>query len=128
VVFDVFGTVVDWHGSLVRELAVLAPQVDGDAFARAWRDGYQPAMQRVREGGRGWTVLDALHREILDGLLPRFGLDHWGEAERDHLNRAWHRLRPWPDSVRGLERLRRRFMVCPLSNGNLGLLADMAKA
>ncbi len=128
VVFDVFGTVVDWHGSLVRELAALAPQVDGDAFARAWRDGYQPAMQRVREGGRGWTVLDTLHREILDGLLPRFGLSHWSEAERDHLNRAWHRLRPWPDSVRGLERLRRRFMVSPLSNGNLGLLADMAKA
>lgn len=128
VVFDVFGTVVDWHGSIVRELAVLAPQVDGDAFARAWREGYQPAMQRVRGGERGWVALDTLHREILDGLLPRFGLEHLAEDERRHLNRVWHRLAPWPDSVDGLQRLRQRFMVSPLSNGNLGLLAHMAKA
>ncbi|WP_245783768.1 haloacid dehalogenase type II [Paracidovorax konjaci] len=128
VVFDVFGTVVDWHGSIVRELAALAPQVDGDAFALAWRAGYQPAMQRVRSGERGWVALDTLHREILDGLLPRFGLAYWDGAARDHLNRAWHRLQPWPDSVGGLQRLRQRFMVSPLSNGNLGLLANMAKA
>lgn len=125
--FDVFGTVVDWHGSLVRELAQLAPQVDGDAFARAWRAGYQPAMARVRSGELGWTRIDDLHRMILDGILPRFGLDHLDEAARQHLNRAWHRLDPWPDTVAGLQRLRQRFTLVTLSNGNLGLLTAMAK-
>jgi 2-haloacid dehalogenase len=100
--FDVFGTVVDWHGSLVRELQVLAPQVDGNAFALAWRAGYQPAMQRVRSGELGWTRIDELHRIILDDLLPRFGLSHFDEAQRQHLNRAWHRLDPWPDVLEGL--------------------------
>lgn len=126
-VFDVFGTVVDWHGSLVRELAALAPAVDGDAFALAWRAGYQPAMEQVRSGAQGWTRLDELHRSILDGLLPRFGLDHLDEAARQQLNRAWHRLDAWPDSVAGLTRLKQRFTLCSLSNGNLGLLTDMAK-
>lgn len=125
--FDVFGTVVDWHGSLVRELAQLAPQVDGDAFALAWRSGYQPAMARVRSGELGWTRIDDLHRMILDGILPRFGLDHLDEAARQHLNRAWHRLDPWPDTVAGLQRLRRRYTLVTLSNGNLGLLTAMAK-
>ena len=125
--FDVFGTVVDWHGSLVREMAALHPQVDGDAFALAWRAGYQPAMQRVRSGQQGWTRIDELHRQVLDGILPRFGLGHLGEAERRHLNLAWHRLAAWPDSVAGLARLKARHMVVSLSNGNLGLLADMAK-
>lgn len=92
--FDVFGTVVDWHGSIVRELAVLAPAVDGPAFARAWRAGYQPAMQRVRSGDRGWVALDTLHREILDGILPAFGLETLDEAARARLNQVWHRLDP----------------------------------
>jgi len=125
--FDVFGTVVDWHGSIVRELQRLAPQVDGDAFALAWREGYQPAMQRVRSGELGWTCIDDLHRLILEGLLPRFGLSHLSPAEREHLNRVWHRLDPWPDVLAGLSRLKARYLITPLSNGNIGLLAQMAK-
>lgn len=126
-VFDIFGTVVDWHGSIVREMTAAHPQVDADAFALAWRAGYQPAMEAVRSGGRGFVKLDGLHREILDGILPRFGLGHLGEADRAGLNRVWHRLAAWPDSVAGLTRLKARFTICSLSNGNLGLLTDMAK-
>ncbi len=125
--FDIFGTVVDWHGSIVREMQSLHPQVDAEAFALAWRAGYQPAMQRVRSGELGWTLIDDLHRMILDELLPRFGLAHLSEDERRHLNKAWHRLDAWPDSVAGLTRLKSRFTICTLSNGNLGLLVDMAK-
>ncbi len=126
-VFDVFGTVVDWHGSIVREVQALYPQIDADAFAAAWRAGYQPAMQRVRSGELGWTLIDDLHRMVLEALLPRFGLTHLSEAERDHLNRVWHRLDPWPDAVAGLLRLKARHTICTLSNGNLGLLTNMAK-
>jgi 2-haloacid dehalogenase len=125
--FDIFGTVVDWHGSLVRELAQLQPQVDGDAFARAWRAGYKPAMARVMSGELGWTLIDDLHRIILDAILPQFGLEQLDEAARQHLNRAWHRLDPWPDAVPGLLRLKRKYLLCSLSNGNLGLLTRMAK-
>jgi 2-haloacid dehalogenase len=125
--FDVFGTVVDWHGSIVRELAALDPQVDGDAFALAWRAGYQPAMARVRSGELGWTRIDELHRMILDEILPRFGLEHLSQDERAHLNRVWHRLDPWPDAVAGLTRLKARYTIAPLSNGNIGLLTHMAK-
>src|SRR3954464_13518242 len=85
--FDIFGTVVDWHGSIVREIAQLYPSVDGNAFALAWRAGYKPAMARVMSGELGWTLIDDLHRMILDGILPQFGLAHLGEAERRHLNR-----------------------------------------
>jgi 2-haloacid dehalogenase len=125
--FDFFGTVVDWHGSIVRELQALHPQVDADAFALAWRAGYQPAMQRVRSGELGWTLIDDLHRLVLDGLLPRFGLGHLDQDQRRHLNRVWHRLDPWPDTVAGLTRLKQRHTVCTLSNGNIGLLTNMAK-
>ena len=125
--FDIFGTVVDWHGSIVREVQALYPQVDANAFALAWRAGYQPAMARVRSGELGWTRIDELHRLILDGLLPQFGLTHLSEAERVHLNRVWHRLDAWPDSVAGLTRLKQRFTICSLSNGNLGLLTNLAK-
>ncbi len=125
--FDVFGTVVDWHGSIVREMRALAPQVDGDAFALAWRAGYQPAMQRVRSGELGWTRIDDLHRLILEELLPQFGLAFLDESQRQHLNRIWHRLDPWPDGVEGLRRLKKRFIITPLSNGNLSLLTHMAK-
>jgi 2-haloacid dehalogenase len=125
--FDIFGTVVDWHGSISREVQALYPQVDADAFALAWREGYQPAMQRVRSGELGWTRIDDLHRMVLDDLLPRFDLANLGEAERDHLNHVWHRLDPWPDTVRGLTRLKARHTICSLSNGNLGLLTNMAK-
>lgn len=126
-VFDIFGTVVDWHGSIVAEVGSRYPKVDADAFALAWRAGYQPAMEAVRSGGRGFVKLDVLHREILDGILPRFGLEHLGEAERAELNRVWHRLAAWPDSVAGLTRLKARFTIASLSNGNIGLLTAMAK-
>jgi 2-haloacid dehalogenase len=125
--FDIFGTVVDWHGSIEREVRALYPQVDADAFALAWRAGYQPAMQRVRSGELGWTLIDDLHRMVLDQILPRFGLAHLGEDERRHLNRVWHRLDAWPDSVEGLTRLKRRYTITSLSNGNIGLLTAMAK-
>ncbi len=125
--FDIFGTVVDWHGSIVKEVSALYPQVDANAFALAWRAGYQPAMSRVRSGELGWTRIDELHRLILDDLLPRFGLQHLSETERVHLNRVWHRLDAWPDSVEGLTRLKSKYTICSLSNGNLGLLTNMAK-
>lgn len=131
-VFDVFGTVVDWRASIVREGEALAAakgwrHVDWPAFADAWRAGYQPAMQRARGGEIPWTNIDGLHRVILDGLIPRFGLDSLSELERDHLNRVWHRLAPWPDALAGLRRLKSRFVISTLSNGNIALLVNMAK-
>jgi 2-haloacid dehalogenase len=129
--FDVFGTVVDWRGSIVREGRALGRarrlEVDWPAFADAWRAGYRPAMDRVRRGKLPWTNLDALHREILDKLLPRFGIRGLTAAEKEHLNRVWHRLRPWPDAVRGLRRLKTRYVIATLSNGNVALLTNMAK-
>lgn len=125
--FDIFGTVVDWHGSIAAEMARLHPEVDGDAFALAWREGYRPAMARVMAGELGWTRIDELHRLILDDILPRFGLGGLDEASRRELNRVWHRLDPWPDSVAGLTRLKKRFTLATLSNGNIGLLTNMAK-
>jgi 2-haloacid dehalogenase len=130
-VFDVFGTVVDWRGSIVREgearSAARGRSVDWGAFADAWRAGYQPAMEPVRSGAAAWRTIDQLHREILDRLLPRFGLDDLDEAERARLNAVWHRLDPWPDSVAGLQRLKQGFVIATLSNGNVSLLVDMAK-
>ena len=125
--FDIFGTVVDWHGSIMREVQALYPHVDANAFALAWRAGYQPAMARVRSGELGWTRIDELHRLILETLLPQFDLLHLNEAERSHLNRVWHRLEAWPDSVAGLQRLKKKYTICSLSNGNIGLLTNMAK-
>ncbi len=124
--FDVFGTVVDWHGSIAAEVARLGLPVDGGAFALAWRAGYAPAMQQVRSGALPWTNIDGLHRRILDGLLAEHGLA-MDEAARQHLNRIWHRLQPWPDSVPGLLRLKRHYTITTLSNGNLSLLVAMAK-
>jgi 2-haloacid dehalogenase len=125
--FDIFGTVVDWHGSIAREVAHLDPKVDADAFALAWRAGYKPAMARVMSGELGWTLIDDLHRMILDQILPQFGLDHLDEAPRRNLNRVWHRLDPWPDTVQALQRLKSKYIICTLSNGNIGLLTRMAK-
>ena len=125
--FDTFGTVVDWHGGIAREIQALHPEVDAAAFASAWRAGYQPAMQRARSGEIAWTNIDGLHRVILDELIPRFGLDPLPEAERDRLNRVWHRLDPWPDAVAGLRRLKSRYVISTLSNGNIALLVNMAK-
>ena len=126
IAFDVFGTVVDWHGSVMREVAAMDLDVDGAEFARAWRAGYQPAMAQVMERGE-WIILDVLHRRILDRVLDDFGLASLDEEQRRHLNRAWHRLDPWPDAVEGLVRLKSKFMITSLSNGNIGLLAEMAK-
>jgi 2-haloacid dehalogenase len=125
--FDVFGTVVDWHGSIAREMAANYPHVDGHAFALAWRAGYQPAMRRVMAGELPWTLIDDLHRLILDSIMPDFGLSHLPEAERARLNRVWHRLDAWPDVVEGLTRLKKRFVICTLSNGNLNLLTRLSK-
>lgn len=129
--FDVFGTVVDWRGSVAREAATMfgprGIERDWDAFARAWRAGYQPAMEAVRRGRRPWTRLDDLHRENLLEVLAAFDITSLDEGEIDHLNRAWHRLDPWPDAVPGLERLKRRFVLATLSNGNVALIVAMAK-
>jgi 2-haloacid dehalogenase len=125
--FDIFGTVVDWHGSIAREVDAMQLGVGGDEFALAWRAGYKPAMQRVMSGDLGWTLIDDLHRMILGDILDKFGVRHLDEAQKKHLNKVWHRLEPWPDSVRGLTRLKSKFTICTLSNGNIGLLADMAK-
>ena len=130
-VFDVFGTVVDWRGSIIREGRALGEKkridIDWIAFTDAWRAGYKPAMQRVRSGDLPWTHIDVLHRMILDDLVQRFNLKKLTEADKAHLNLVWHRLKPWPDSVRGLKRLKRRFVIGTLSNGNVSLLANMAK-
>ncbi len=126
--FDVFGTVVDWHGSLVKEIERLNLDVDSSEFALAWRAGYAPAMQKVRSGELEWTLLDDLHRMILDEILLQFGLTTLSESQKQHLNKAWHRLEAWPDSVEGLQRLKSQYIICTLSNGNIGLLANMAKA
>jgi 2-haloacid dehalogenase len=129
--FDVFGTCVDWREGVAREVAAAAARlgvaVDARQFADAWRGLYQPSMEEVRSGRRAWTILDVLHRESLDALLPRFGLAGLDETARAGLNRAWHRLDPWPDVVPGLTRLRTRYVIGPLSNGNVALLTNMAK-
>jgi 2-haloacid dehalogenase len=132
-VFDVFGTVVDWRSGIAREAAVFlarhAPAADPEAFADAWRQRYAPSMEEVRAGRRPFTRLDVLHRESLSAILPKFGVDPSGvpALELDTLNFAWHRLDPWPDCVPGLQRLRRRFIIAPLSNGNIRLMLDIAK-
>ena len=129
--FDVFGTVVDWRGSLIAEGADFSRsrhvQVDWAKFADRWRAGYGPAMNLVRTGKLPWMKIDQLHRRILDQLLEEFHVTGLTEADKDHLNRAWHRLRPWPDAVEGLTRLKRKFIIATLSNGNVSLLANMAK-
>jgi len=130
-VFDVFGTVVDWRGSIIREGVALGRskklKVDWPAFADAWRAGYRPAMGRVRSGELPWTKIDDLHRLILDDLLLRFPLGRLAGEDIDHLNRVWHRLKPWPDARAGLARLKRRHVIATLSNGNVALLTNMAK-
>ena len=130
-VFDVFGTVVDWRGSIIREGEALSAakgwRVDWRGLADAWRQGYQPAMARAMRGEIAWANIDALHRGILDEVRPRFGLAELNESEVEQLNRVWHRLVPWPDVQDGLQRLKARFVISTLSNGNVSLLVDMAK-
>ena len=130
-VFDVFGTVVDWHGSVAREVRRLAREkglrVNAVKFAKAWRAGYRPAMDRVRRGEAPFEKIDVIHRAILEDVLKQFKVTALTEDEKAHLNRVWHRLKPWPDSARGLKRLKARFIIATLSNGNTGLLVNMAK-
>ncbi len=131
IAFDVFGTVVDWYGGIAAEAERLLPGVEGGAFALAWRAGYQPAMKSVMErlaaGEGGFTLLDELHMGILEGVLRDFGVEQLDAARKRELNKAWHRLPAWPDAVDGLARLKRKYIVCTLSNGNIGLLTEMAK-
>jgi 2-haloacid dehalogenase len=130
-VFDVFGTLVDWRSSIAREardiLSPLGVSVDWEAFADAWRDQYQPAMSEVRNGRLPFSKLDVLHRRNLDVILRDFDLDRIDESTRVHLHLAWHRLDAWPDVASGLARLRKRFLVAPCSNGNISLMIDLAR-
>ena len=130
-VFDVFGTVVDWRSTVIREGEALGRKkhldVDWAAFADAWRSRYAPSMDRVRNGEIPWTNLDALHRASLEELLEEFGVEGLSEGEKDLFNRVWHRLDPWPDAVEGLARLKERYIISPLSNGNVALLVNLAK-
>jgi len=129
--FDVFGTVVDWRTSIAREaaaaLAGRGVERDWYAFADAWRARYQPAMEAVRSGRRSWTRLDVLHRENLLEVLREFAIEDLSAAAIDELNRAWHRLDPWPDVVAGLTRLKRRFILAPLSNGDVAIMIAIAR-
>lgn len=136
IVFDTFGTVVDWRGSIIAEgeawgktLSGKNPglKVDWARFADRWREGYAPSMNKVRKGELPWTKLDALHRMVLEEILKEFKISGLSEAEKDHWNRVWHRLKPWPDSVPGLARLKKKYTIAPLSNGNVSLLTDMGK-
>lgn len=129
--FDVFGTVVDWRSGVIRDVTAAAARagvtVDAARFADRWRAGYRPAMDLVRSGQLPWTKLDDLHRRVLGELATEFGLAGLPAAELDWLNACWHRLDPWPDSVPGLTRLRRRYVLATMSNGNVALLVNMAR-
>jgi len=130
-IFDTFGTVVDWRGSIIEEGNAWGKAkgltIDWARFADRWRSGYAPAMDRVRKGELPWTKLDDLHRMLLEELLKEFRIEGLSEAEKDQWNRVWHRLKPWPDSVAGLKRLKKKYTIAPCSNGNVALLKDMAK-
>lgn len=129
--FDVFGTVVDWRTSISADLEQwsipLGITRDWEAFAQDWRALYQPAMARVRNGQRSYVRLDVLHRESLDSLLPRYELEFLSANQRDHVNRVWHRLQPWSDVLSGLQQLKPHFILATLSNGNIELMVNMAR-
>jgi 2-haloacid dehalogenase len=129
--FDVFGTLVDWRGGVATGAEhLLAPRgyaLDWLAFADAWRDQYQPAMEEVRSGRMAFCRLDVLHRRNLDRIAGRFGLTDLPEETRRALNLVWHRLPAWPDSAPGLTRLRKHYRLAPVSNGNISLMADLAR-
>ncbi len=131
IVFDTFGTVVDWRGSLIADLTGFGEKrgiaADWPALIDAWRASYHPSMDRVRKGELPWTKLDDLHRASLDKLVAEFGIKGLTEQDLVHINLGWHRLNGWPDSVPGLTRLKTRYVIGPLSNGNVSLLTYMAK-
>jgi 2-haloacid dehalogenase len=129
--FDVFGTLVDWRSGVAREaqrvLSPLRASLDWAAFADAWRKQYQPAMEEVRSGRLPYTKLDVLHRRTLQNILPAFGIKEIAAADAEQLTLAWHRLDAWPDAQQGLARLRRRFLIAPVSNGNTAIMCDLAR-
>ena len=129
ILFDVFGTVVDWRSSIANEVSEIPElnHLDGELFADRWRSKYQPAMERIRKGQRPWTKLDVLHYENLNEVLSEFDINSLDDAMKSHLNRAWHRLMPWADSVEGLCRLKEKYIIATLSNGNVALIINMAK-
>ena len=131
ILFDVFGTCVDWREGVAREVAAAAARIgaslDAHEFADAWRKLYQPSMDEVRTGRRAFTILDVLHRESLLKLVSKYNIKGLLEADIDHLNRAWHRLTPWPDVVEGLTRLKKKHVIAPCSNGNIALMVNLAK-
>ncbi len=130
-IFDVFGTVVDWRSSIINQCQELGRlkgvEADWGAFADSWRGQYRPFMDKVRNGDLPWTNLDALHRMSLDVVLDQFGLSGFSDSERDQMNLFWHNLRPWADSVPGLYRLKSRYIIATMSNGNIALMTNMAK-
>ncbi len=130
--FDIFGTVVDWRSSVSREISLFfkannVTGLDAVEFAVEWRKLYQPSMEEVRSGRRAWAILDELHRESLVNLIGRYGIRGFSEKEIDEMNRAWHRLDPWPDVIEGLTRLKKRLIIAPCSNGNIALMVNIAK-
>ena len=131
IVFDTFGTLVDWRTSLIAQLTGFGQerglQADWMALADAWRSSYEPSLDKVRRGTIPWTVLDELHRSSLISLLDDFGLSALTDRDLDFLVKGWHRLDPWPDVVPGLQRLRQRYIIGPLSNGNLSLMVNLAR-
>jgi len=129
--FDVFGTLVDWRSSVAREaeriLAPLGYSLDWPAFADAWRGEYQPGMEEVRSGRIPFSKLDVLHRRNLVRFIPRVGLAGLSDAVLDELTLAWHRLDAWPEVPAALVRLKRKFLIAPVSNGNISLMVDLAR-
>jgi 2-haloacid dehalogenase len=130
-VFDTFGTLVDWRGSIIEEGAAWGRakglDIDWPKFADRWRAGYPVYMQKVRSGELPWTNVDGLHRMILVEVLVEFGIQGLSADEKEHWNRVWHRLKPWPDTVAGLTRLKTKYVIAPMSNGNIALITNMAK-
>ena len=130
-IFDVFGTVVDWRGSVVQQCRQFGQAhgiaADWEAFADGWRDKYRPYMDKVRHGALPWTNLDRLHRMALEALLEEFEITGLAEEDKAEMNLFWHRLHPWSDSVPGLYRLKQRYIIAPMSNGNVRLMTDMGK-
>jgi 2-haloacid dehalogenase len=132
IIFDTYGTVVDWRSSIATEANTMAKTIginifDGESFADAWRAGYEPKMKEVRDGLRPWTANDVLHRERLDEIIPQFDLNDLDDNQRIKLNQAWHRLSPWSDSIPGITRLKSKYIVSTFSNGSYRLLINMAK-
>jgi 2-haloacid dehalogenase len=129
--FDVFGTVVDWRGSIIEQFRAFGQErgiaVNWEAFVDEWKSCYRPGMDAVRTGRLPWTNVDGIYRQKLDALLSEYGITGLGEADTVRLNRSWHRCRPWPDVVAGLTRLKSKYVLATLSNGDVAWMVDMAK-